>query len=152
MGNPQLTGFAPRSGLIQQHQRCLGLQGQGQRLCLAQVQPRSEIGGNRSNEGNNVEPPVCKCLLQVFPGPGVGVVTEFQPNARGMVTEPSCSRSKGSRPRLARLESGEVLLTTSIKEVSIQIVETVLTRDAALTQFDPKSIAIQLGHTSGLPK
>lgn len=54
------------------------------------------------------------------------------------------SRSKSKRPMLARLESGEVLLTTRIGKVSFEIVETVLTRNAPLAQLDTQSKTIQL--------
>jgi len=53
---------------------------------------------------------------------------------------------------IARLESGEVLLTTSIAEVSVQVVESVLARDAALSQCDAEGVAVQLGHPGSLPE
>lgn len=53
---------------------------------------------------------------------------------------------------MARLESGEVLLTTSIAEISVQIVEVVLARDATLSQCDAESVAVQLGHPGSLPE
>ncbi len=51
---------------------------------------------------------------------------------------------------IARLESGEVLLTTSITKVSIQIIQIVLAWYATLAQFDAKGIAIQFSHAGGL--
>ena len=53
---------------------------------------------------------------------------------------------------VARLESGEVLLTTSIAEVSIQIIKTVLARNAALSQCVAEGVAIQIGHAGSLSK
>ena len=79
------------------------------------------------------------------------MAAEFRPHAGGgMVTTRSCSRSRSSRPMMARLESGEVLLTTSITEVRVQIVEAVLARDAAFRQHHAESVSVQPGHAGSL--
>ena len=51
---------------------------------------------------------------------------------------------------MARLETGEVSLTTSIFQVSVQVVGTILARNAALGEFHAQREAIQLGHPRGL--
>jgi len=53
---------------------------------------------------------------------------------------------------IARLESGEVLLTTSIAEVSFEVVNGVLARDAALGEFNPQGIAVQFRQARRMPK
>ena len=72
--------------------------------------------------------------------------------AGGINTVPNCSRTKSKRSTMARLESGEVLLTTTIPEVSVQIDYRILSGNTALGQFRPQSVAVQLGQTSRRPK
>ena len=47
-----------------------------------------------------------------------------------MITSVNCSRSNPSLPMIARFESGEVSLTTSIREIGVQFCLRVMTRDA----------------------
>jgi hypothetical protein len=64
--------------------------------------------------------------------------------------EPSRTRRSLSRSMIARLESGEVLLTTSIAEVGIQVFEGVLARDIAFHQLHAKGEMAKFGHRSSL--
>ena len=138
MGQPQLAGVKTRGGFIEKYQVRFGLQGQCQCLRLAQVQGGSEFSGNCGRKGNLA--------------PRIGWRLSSVRTPGGIVTEPSCSRSKSSRPMEARLESGEVLLTTSIADVSVQVVEAVLARDTALSQCDAEGVAVQLGQPGSLPE
>ena len=63
---------------------------------------------------------------------------------------PNCSRARASRPIIARLESGEVLLTTSIPEVRFEVGGGVLARNAALCQGGAKGVSIEMGQTRAL--
>lgn len=68
----------------------------------------------------------------------------------GMMSVPSCARRTSRRSISARLESGDVLLTAGISEVSFQVLQAVLPRDAAFAQLGAKSKPIQLRHPSRL--
>ena len=53
----------------------------------------------------------------------------------GMITSPNCSRNNSSRPMIARFESGEVSLTTSIREVCFQFGRRVVPGNSPPTKF-----------------
>lgn len=50
------------------------------------------------------------------------------------------------------MESGEVLLTTSIAEISIEMPDRVLAGDAALSQGGAESVPVKLRHPGRLPQ
>ena len=58
--------------------------------------------------------------------------------------------SRSSRPMMARLETGEVLLTARMSNIFLRFRQTVLPRDAAFAQLHAKGVMIQARQACGL--
>src|SRR5258707_3221334 len=69
-----------------------------------------------------------------------------------MAIGPICPRRISRRSMIAKLESGEVLLTTGIMEVGIQVFEGIVARNVAFSQLHAEGVLVQLGHASALAK
>lgn len=86
-----------------------------------------------------IQPSRIACSISA-PAEGWGMFSSSLATASGTNTSRNCARSKSRRPIAARFETGDVLLTTRIREVLRQVFVAVVPRNASLRdQFAEKN-------------
>ncbi len=101
--------------------------------------PRSACGeGAEASSGTSLSQPSAMALRSASLAGACCRAVSSLATAGGMSTSLNCSRKRSSRPMIAKLESGEVSLTTSISKISVQFGLRVVAGDATAAKLAPE--------------
>ncbi|HUF63753.1 MAG TPA: hypothetical protein VMN36_16875, partial [Verrucomicrobiales bacterium] len=106
-------------------------------------------GGSFVGQRFDAEPAVADGTFVAAIAVWVAKSAEFLANRGGIRTRPYRWRRRSSRSMMARFEIGEVLLTTSIRDVMEGVLHGVVSRDVTLGEFAGECVMVERRHARG---